>query len=321
MRPARRDSRLSIALLTSAAVHLAVVLLLIFGLPHGTQTQPAHATAVATPISFEHPLPKISKKQQAKPREQPKAQPQPPPPPPPPPMKEVELGPKSTKPDAPAKEAAAKKSDPEKSTPVAANTPAPVPAETPPPPAPPPPAPQPPAPQRIQLPRAGDYTALGAIPRPTTSPWGPPKLDSASGAPPPSTIRATTGSMGRSGITSPDPQKWENSFDEETSGQCPEIPDNGRNPDGTPVLSSVLGRVLDTDGRTPMAGAHLQIVGTPFSTFSDEQGEYRLSFDPHLLQKCRKQYVEVVAPGYRNQLLTLMIGPRVRSDDVVLHHH
>ena len=62
-------------------------------------------------------------------------------------------------------------------------------------------------------------------------------------------------------------------------------------------------------------------MGTAFGTFSDSRGEYRLEFDPKLLAKCRKQYVVVVAPGYRGETLTLFIGPKVRSDDVVLHRH
>ena len=127
--------------------------------------------------------------------------------------------------------------------------------------------------------------------------------------------------MGRTGLSNRDPQKWENSFDDETSGRCIEVPDLGKNADGTPVLATVIGRVLDTDGRTPLSGAHLQIMGTAFGTFSDSRGEYRLEFDPKLLAKCRKQYVIVVAPGYRGETLTLMIGPKVRSDDVILRHH
>ena len=127
--------------------------------------------------------------------------------------------------------------------------------------------------------------------------------------------------MGRTGLSNLDPHKWQNSFDDETAGRCVDIPDLGKNPDGTPVLAAVIGRVLDTDGKTPLSGAHLQIMGTTFGTFSDMHGEYRLEFDPKLLEKCRKQYVVVVAPGYRGETLTLFIGPKVRSDDVVLRHH
>ncbi|MGH7593137.1 MAG: hypothetical protein ACRELE_04720, partial [Gemmatimonadales bacterium] len=205
-------------------------------------------------------------------------------------MKEVELGPNSKQPDAPAKEAAAKQSDAEPANTAAAPTPTPVPPV--PPPVTPPPRtdPQPAAPQRIRIPAPGDYTGAGAIPMPSTSPWGPPKLDSASGAPASAPAEPAASAMGRTGLSNPDPQKWQNSFDDETSGRCVEVPDLGRNPDGTPVLATVIGRVLDTDGRTPLSGAHLQIMGTSFNTFSDSRGEYRLEFDPKLLAKCRKQY-------------------------------
>lgn len=305
------------ALAVSAVLHATIILLLIFGIPSSstaTRAQAAGATA-AQPIAIQPPGAKAAPLPALPPRQRETA---PQPPPPPPPMKEVELGPKSNKPDAPAKEAAAKQSDADA---AAANAKAAEPLPTPAPEQPKPPEPQPAAPQRLQVPRPGDYTGAGSIPMPSTSPWGQPKLDSASGAPANAPPDISAGAMGRSGLSNRDPQKWENSFDNETSGRCTEIPDLGKNPDGSPVLAAVIGRVLAPDGRSPMSGAHLQIMGTQFGTFSDNNGEYRLAFDPHMLEKCRKQYVQVVAPGYRTELLTLMIGPRVRSDDVVLRRH
>ncbi len=126
------------------------------------------------------------------------------------------------------------------------------------------------------------------------------------------------GSMGRVGPSSPDNRDWRPSFPE-AAGRCVEIPDLGTNPDGTPVLASVIGRVLTDDRSSPLPGAHLQIVGTPFATFSNGNGEYRLEFDPRLLERCRVQYVRVVREGFSGQLLTLAIGQRITSDDVVLH--
>jgi hypothetical protein len=316
--PQASETRGLVALATSALVHAAIILFFIFGIPLSSEapgSQPAGSEA-PQPIALAPPR---SKKVPPLPRLAPQPRQAASQPPPPPPMKEVELGPDSKKPDAPAKEAAAKQSDAEAA--AAANAKAPEPPPPPPTDQPKPPDAQPPAPQRIQVPRPGDYTGVGRIPLPTTSPWGPPKLDSASGAPPSVPAEPSAGAMGRSGLSNRDPSKWENSFDNETSGRCTEIPDLGKNPDGSPVLATVIGRVLDTDGRSPLGGAHLQIMGTQFGTFSDANGEYRLAFDPHMLEKCRKQYVQVVAPGYRGELLTLMIGPRVRSDDVVLHKH
>jgi hypothetical protein len=298
-------------------VHVVIILLLIFGVPSSSTLRPGRVAGdeVSQPIAIPRSVPRFKT-----PPRPTRPTPQPPAPPPPPPMKEVELGPNSKKPDAPAKEAAAKQSDAEPAS--AATAPDPKPAPSPPSSEPPKPEVEPPAPQRIQVPRPGDYTGVGAIPLlPTTSPWGPPKLDSASGVPASAPAEPSSSSMGRTGLSNRDPQKWENSFDDETAGRCVDIPDLGKNPDGTPVLATVIGRVLDTDGKTPLSGAHLQIMGTSFGTFSDSRGEYRLEFDPRLLAKCRKQYVNVVAPGYRGETLTLMIGPRVRSDDVVLRRH
>ena len=97
-----------------------------------------------------------------------------------------------------------------------------------------------------------------------------------------------------------------------------EVPDLGTNPDGTPVLAAVIGRVFQADGRTPLAGAHLQIINTPFIAFSSPNGDYRLEFDPRLLEKCKVQYVRVAADGFAGRMLTLSIGRSVRSDDVLL---
>jgi hypothetical protein len=128
--------------------------------------------------------------------------------------------------------------------------------------------------------------------------------------------RSTAGAMGRQGFNRPDTRGFRESFPE-AAGQCVEVPDLGRNPDGTPVLASVMGIVRDNRGR-PLAGAHLQIVGAPFATFSDGNGNYRLEFDPALLEKCRVQIVRVNAQGFQHADLTLAIGRQVRSDDVVL---
>ena len=126
----------------------------------------------------------------------------------------------------------------------------------------------------------------------------------------------TAGAMGRRGFNNPDDRTFRESFPE-AAGRCVDVPDLGRNPDGTPVLASVMGIVRDPSGR-PLSGAHLQIVGAPFATFSDGNGNYRLEFDPALLQRCRVQVVRVVADGFRHADLTLAIGRQVRSDDVIL---
>jgi hypothetical protein len=122
--------------------------------------------------------------------------------------------------------------------------------------------------------------------------------------------------MGRAGASNVDSRGWRPSFPE-AAGQCVEIPDFGTNPDGTPVLAAVLGLVKDDRG-FPLPNAHLQLIGHNFSTFSDNQGRYRLEFNPKLLERCRIQYIRVTADGYSGANLTLSVGRQVQSDDVIL---
>ena len=80
----------------------------------------------------------------------------------------------------------------------------------------------------------------------------------------------------------------------------------------------VEGRIFREDGGGPLPGAHLQMLGTPFVAFTDNQGEYRFRFDLSLVDNCRTQYVRVSARGYDSRLLVLMVGRNVRSEDVHL---
>lgn len=307
------------ALALSTVLHALVILWLLF--------RPAPAGTVPPPPGANEPAPQpIALPPAAK--EQPRqlaAAPPPPPAPQTPPPRDTPLGPDSKHPDALVpKEAGPEKPltepDPTPTTEKSEEA-APPKVET-------PPDPQPSAtpPEQVsrRIPRAGDYAASTAIGRTPTSPWGPTQpdaIDPAKGQPASSSAPAVAeGSMGRVGLGARDNRNWRPSFPE-AAGKCVPIPDLGKNADGTPVLATVIGRVIDTDGRTPLAGAHLQIVGTPFTTFSDNTGEYRLEFDPKLLEACRVQYVRVVAQGYSSQLLTLSIGQRIRSDDVILRKH
>jgi hypothetical protein len=88
---------------------------------------------------------------------------------------------------------------------------------------------------------------------------------------------------------------------------------------GAPVqYGTVTGKIFRKDNGGPLAGAHLQMLGTPYVTFTDDAGEYRFRFDMALMDNCRTQYVKVTAPGYESRLLVLVVGPNVRSEDVVL---
>lgn len=107
-----------------------------------------------------------------------------------------------------------------------------------------------------------------------------------------------------------------------------ELPDNPnkctpkpRNPADSlqpPQFGVAVGRIFRQDNGQPLAGAHLQMLGTPYTAFTDDNGEYHFRFDMSLVDFCRTQYVRVTAPGYESRLLVLMVGPNVRSEDVAL---
>ncbi len=94
-------------------------------------------------------------------------------------------------------------------------------------------------------------------------------------------------------------------------------PPRPREPGGAIEMGVVVGRVFAADNRTPLAGAHLQILGTPYVGFTDDSGYYRLVFDASLVDNCRTQYVQVSAKGFEGRLLVLALGNR-QSDDVWL---
>jgi hypothetical protein len=123
----------------------------------------------------------------------------------------------------------------------------------------------------------------------------------------------------RLGLAPRDPRPWTLSMPER-GDSCPSVTSDSTRP-GAPRMGSATGRVLRTEGGGPMPNAHLQILGTSFVTFTDQNGEYTLTFDASLLDRCRTQYVRVSAPGYEPRLLVLLIGRNVRSDDVALRRH
>jgi hypothetical protein len=123
----------------------------------------------------------------------------------------------------------------------------------------------------------------------------------------------------RLGLAPRDPRPWTQSMPER-GDSCPTVMPDSTKP-GEPRMGSAAGRVLTAQGGGPMPNAHLQIIGTAFVTFTDQNGEYVLTFDASLLDQCRTQYVRVSAPGYEPRLLVLVIGRNVRSDDVALRRH
>jgi len=91
-----------------------------------------------------------------------------------------------------------------------------------------------------------------------------------------------------------------------------------RDPALPPELGVVVGTIYRQDNGKPLAGAHLQMLGTPYVAFTDDRGDYHFRFDLSMVDNCRTQYVRVTAPGYESRLLVLMLGPNSRSEDVHL---
>jgi hypothetical protein len=89
-------------------------------------------------------------------------------------------------------------------------------------------------------------------------------------------------------------------------------------PEGRQIeMAEVIGRVWFDEAHTrPLAGAYLQMIGTSYSTYSDNTGRYRLVFDASLVDECRTQYVRVVAAGYSGKNLVLGLGTGI--NDIVM---
>ncbi|HEU5040447.1 MAG TPA: carboxypeptidase-like regulatory domain-containing protein [Gemmatimonadales bacterium] len=104
----------------------------------------------------------------------------------------------------------------------------------------------------------------------------------------------------------------------EDATKCVPRPAEPRAPDAPVQFGVAEGRILRGDNGRPLAGAHLQMLGTPYTAFTDDQGAYKFRFDLSLVDQCRTQYVRVEAKGYESRLLVLMVGVNVRSEDVSL---
>jgi hypothetical protein len=100
--------------------------------------------------------------------------------------------------------------------------------------------------------------------------------------------------------------------------KCTPRPVAPRDSAGAVQMGVAEGRILRGDNGRPLAGAHLQMLGTPYVAFTDDAGDYKFRFDLSLVDQCRTQYVRVTAKGYQSRLLVLVIGANVRSEDVRL---
>ena len=116
---------------------------------------------------------------------------------------------------------------------------------------------------------------------------------------------------------SSDSRPWESPLNWASRGCTTPVTKDSTAPPGMGV---VQGRVFRENSHIPLPGAHLQILGTPYYTYSDQSGNFRLVFDGSLVDNCRTQSVRVWAPGYRARDLILYVGVQ-QSSDVILQRH
>ena len=112
-------------------------------------------------------------------------------------------------------------------------------------------------------------------------------------------------------------RRWATEVTEDRENDCRPAPRRALAPGEQPVMGHVEGRVFREGTTSPLAGAFLQIIGTGYSTFADEEGRYRLEFDQSLVDRCRTQYVQVTLDGFRPRRLILALGAR-SSNDVLM---
>lgn len=107
---------------------------------------------------------------------------------------------------------------------------------------------------------------------------------------------------------------WVNQLTDDRDNDCTPRPRPPRDPSEPPELGTVSGRVYRAGTRQPLPGAYLQILGTPYATFADDEGAYTLEFDRSLVDDCRTQYVQVSKDGFAPQRLILSLGSRTSND-------
>jgi outer membrane biosynthesis protein TonB len=227
--------------------------------------------------------------------------------------------------------------------PPAVKTPPPAPEPPPPPPTPPPPKQPPPPPQRSAPPPEQEQRTpepdANAPPEATRAegqesddPAGGERTganDPKEGSPAPATENVATMEsearrifgrprLGTQPGAGPRASRPMEAYLPDRPERCIPKPATPRDSAAAPQYGVVTGKIFRQDNGLPLAGAHLQMLGTPFVSFTSGEGEYRFRFDLSLVDNCRTQYVRVTAPGYESRLLVLMVGPNVRSEDVLL---
>jgi hypothetical protein len=107
---------------------------------------------------------------------------------------------------------------------------------------------------------------------------------------------------------------WVNQVTDDRDNDCKPVVREPRDPSHPPELGTVTGRVFRAGTNQPLPGAYLQILGTPYATFADDEGDYTLEFDRSLVDECRTQYVQVSKDGFAPQRLILSLGSRTSND-------
>lgn len=110
-----------------------------------------------------------------------------------------------------------------------------------------------------------------------------------------------------------DNRPWESATISPSDG-CTLPPEDSSDPTVPKGMAAVAGRIYREDNGRPLPGARLQILGTPFGTFANDRGEYRLVFDRSLVDRCRTQAVRVSAPGYQGRDVILFVGSTPNGD-------
>jgi hypothetical protein len=93
-------------------------------------------------------------------------------------------------------------------------------------------------------------------------------------------------------------------------------PDSSVNATGGEEAITIVGRILRQGTESPLPGAHLQMIGTPYYAFADGDGRYQFRFAASLVANCRTQLVRVEAPGYATQWLSVIVSSTPRSNNI-----